>query len=1200
MSNKPSEPAHGFAVPHVILNKLSEGLRPFHPQSQANISANAVENVKAWVSKVEDNALKQLITDFAEGLNKFVDQNNGIVKSPYTPAYSKAAWNSLTTSDKRECAAILLGIMPLVYIGLTYLYWQCEGKGGWVQESLNDGGGSNQGTLQQYMEALGYTDKDLNKSEKGQDIASHLQSTFSTELSTTDASSNEYPNFLKALQDKANQSQLPNTTSPLTSLYLISYYYITNFLYIVEPTSPASPSFLGYSGLAALAGGAYGFNLGGLGTFMSALLAPIYSFIRPSRPLLDCPPDLKEAIDWILRVTRKDGGGGGGQSGTEQLAEAVAGLLAGVKSSSAELQEKLSKIKEALSSGPNKGIINALGNGLAKFIGYKNSGGSGEIGTDGIAVGRSAGQASEPLDPGDPGAGYKLTYHRTLATWATQVESGTGGDPGTNKKLCAKIFLGCVPLCFYGLSYLYWRCSDKGGWKEMQLDGSASKGTDLKHFMDLMAFSAHWLNGAKKGSDVERVMKTSFSEFSTAASGQSYADFLKKFRSSCLQKWQAPSTTANADNFLSGLYLCSTSYFRHQHQMKAATARTPSSIRSMLYWLSGLTMTPQFGDLLDHFSTVVPADFKVAISGSQGPDTLSAHDMMGHLIKSSLSPSWILGTIQGPGNSNNPLLHEIYSSSEFSYPSSPSALLSKLADYAYALQFQLHFLYQQCQNDYRVGCGWRDCRFGSDINATGNPVPSHICQGYNCTDISKCKHNGSDTATQCNHNKNGDPTCGKGSTPSPLQAFITDNLKGFRLHASERSSHMSQHLPGSTCHIPMGFKSADLRKNPAAGGNLYSALRPFCGGFNTPLRQLSEKLGCLTKRTPRTLGDLFGFTWHLNGQLFKTRPTIETLAKKLVNAFGDNPKTVPTFFLKLLEGKASQNASGNGHPTILSLSLESMAPAIPFLYQLFMFEEKGFLPLVLFDLKGIPHQTSNTPQYKGNHDDFYSLFNSDCSNPNTCGKYLYPLTHSDGATYAPRNASTYLSWVLYLTDDLQSWFQEMLDEFKNIDCSKTGCAGQPKCSKHHASGTHGTDTSQCSCPSVVQCGGTLPLLYRHGFRYYSPFELMGGSKDNTKRDCKAFAQQLQSVISGNPLDKLITTIDTFLYAIRWEFFSKLSGFWTIYTGLILYTFFFLLDTLRLRSHLHFPSSNSIAPISLLGTGKAPTLKKFTKLVYFIP
>ncbi|GIX62550.1 variant erythrocyte surface antigen-1 family protein [Babesia caballi] len=257
-------PKNRFHFTYTALNNLSEGLRPFHPQSQANISANAVENVKEWVSSIKENTLKTPITELATGLENL---KNGILQNSNDSAYNSASsWKSLTPSDKNDCAAILLGIVPVVYIAITHLYWQCEGTGGWDNQDLAASSGDH-GSLKQYMAALGYTANPNNKT--GGEIVTCLAGF--NELSSGNAKSN-YPDFLKALQDEALKST-SLTSPPLTSLYLISYYYITYPLYNVQSTSPATPSFLGYSGTAAMAGGAYGFNLGGLGTFMSALLA---------------------------------------------------------------------------------------------------------------------------------------------------------------------------------------------------------------------------------------------------------------------------------------------------------------------------------------------------------------------------------------------------------------------------------------------------------------------------------------------------------------------------------------------------------------------------------------------------------------------------------------------------------------------------------------------------------------------------------------------------------------------------------------------------------------------------------------------------------------------------------------------------------------------------------------------------------------
>ncbi|GIX64739.1 variant erythrocyte surface antigen-1 family protein [Babesia caballi] len=272
-----------FAVPHAILNKLSEGLRPFNERSDARINRKTLEQ---WVAEVREANLEKLIEGLARGLMKFIgykensgraDGQNGIGSQNYESSYKSVTdkWDSLSPDQHRDSAFILLGIMPVLYFGLSYLYWWCspdsDGHPRWSKLKINDSGGQTQ--LKTLLTKVGFTHTSkLNGDKTGQNIVLFLNTGFN-ELFQGKASSQDYPKFLEKLQETAHWSPSLNTSHPLTSLYLISYYYITNFLYIVEPTSPATPSLAGYSGTAALAGGAYGFNIGGLGTFVSALLA---------------------------------------------------------------------------------------------------------------------------------------------------------------------------------------------------------------------------------------------------------------------------------------------------------------------------------------------------------------------------------------------------------------------------------------------------------------------------------------------------------------------------------------------------------------------------------------------------------------------------------------------------------------------------------------------------------------------------------------------------------------------------------------------------------------------------------------------------------------------------------------------------------------------------------------------------------------
>ncbi|GIX66038.1 variant erythrocyte surface antigen-1 family protein [Babesia caballi] len=605
-----------------------------------------------------------------------------------------------------------------------------------------------------------------------------------------------------------------------------------------------------------------------------------------------------------------------------------------------------------------------------------------------------------------------------------------------NNVQCAKIFLGCLPLYYQALTYIYWGCHDNGGrWRNLTLGGGA-----LRSYFDSQGLLPLYVERSKTGAHIADSALKGFSEFQAAASSPSpftYSTFTKELQD---------KVTTNGNQLysncpLSALYHGASCYFRCQQITNAKSAAgAPQTIREMLYFLAALQFSPQYdafdGYVTEYFKAVTgnqsgnDSDLKlqVADSGitpkpgsSASSDTLSAADLKSHLASTfHLAPAFI-GLIQdhSASDKSDPWLHSLFSNSQFnlSIPSSGAGIFGALSNYAYALQFQLSFLYIQCRNTYTVGCGWNQCTFGKDINKS-------------LTD----KDN-----------------CGKSGNLSPLQAFLTDKLKGFSRGHPGISDHLASCSSNSMCHVPMGFKAEYLRTAPGGntqGENICLTLRPLCGGFNTPLRQLSEKLGCLTKRTPRTLGDLFGFMWHLNSQLFKNNgsATVDLSLEQFFNSFGltdsgsgDILHTNPSVVLEKIYAKISNSRSSVPSQPGRVQSILKIASGLPFWYNIFMIKPVDSLPVRLFKLKSTDHK--DTSNYKGDHNDLYSLYNPNCptTSAKNCGPYLYPLTHSDGATYAPTHASTYLSWVLYLSDDLQSWFQDMLDEFKNIDCKALGC-----------------------------------------------------------------------------------------------------------------------------------------------------------------
>ncbi|GIX63097.1 variant erythrocyte surface antigen-1 family protein [Babesia caballi] len=189
----------------------------------------------------------------------------GIVKpgSSYTSAY-KGTWdadvysNDYDGSKRRKGVQCFFIAVEKIFEGLTELYYNC--RNGWKNENL---GGSN---LQQFMDRNGFRNTQLNTDMKGERIISQALKDL-REFTTAYNSAGTNPSLDTFRYQLEQNAMLTPSNTPLSALYILATHVY------VKSTSPATPSFAGYSGTAAQAGGAYGLNLGGLGTFMSAILA---------------------------------------------------------------------------------------------------------------------------------------------------------------------------------------------------------------------------------------------------------------------------------------------------------------------------------------------------------------------------------------------------------------------------------------------------------------------------------------------------------------------------------------------------------------------------------------------------------------------------------------------------------------------------------------------------------------------------------------------------------------------------------------------------------------------------------------------------------------------------------------------------------------------------------------------------------------
>ncbi|GIX65583.1 variant erythrocyte surface antigen-1 family protein [Babesia caballi] len=222
-----------------------------------------------------------------------------------------------------------------------------------------------------------------------------------------------------------------------------------------------------------------------------------------SSTLIDAtvPQDLKEVVDWVLRISNKDGPGGGkDENGIKGLAEAVENLVKAVTST--DMGTLISKMKD---------VISKLAEGLDAFVGY--NGGDRPDGS-GIASNK-----------------YKSSYHgNALWKWSDFSEPGAVN--------CAKIFLGCVPLLYYGMTYLYWRCSGNSGcnsyWEELQFN---FKGTLLNCFVATMGYDNATKLSHKEGNMVMKKLDVKIEELKMTSNSvdtkSSYSNYIEELQKNC-------------------------------------------------------------------------------------------------------------------------------------------------------------------------------------------------------------------------------------------------------------------------------------------------------------------------------------------------------------------------------------------------------------------------------------------------------------------------------------------------------------------------------------------------------------------------------------------------------------------------------------------------------------------------------------------
>ncbi|KAK1939101.1 variant erythrocyte surface antigen-1 family protein [Babesia divergens] len=583
--------------------------------------------------------------------------------------------------------------------------------------------------------------------------------------------------------------------------------------------------------------------------------------------------------------------------------------------------------------------------------------------------------------------------------------------------------------------------------------------------------------------------------------------------------------------------------------------KPPKTVRQMLLWLYGLRFTSGFSSLVSHCSSLC-----IPFGNSYNADAFCYYLHLSCF----LLPVSFISTVQHSQSHVSTFFSTADSEIlKFHYPSDPSDLFEKFCEYSRKIFVALTFLKFQCDLD-KDSAGWNDCAFGrgcaqalqnssTSVSSASSPSSSSssgcsclYSKAYLCTAINKDKVHDHCLKGSCRGFPGSSDSCSgisahpqskPGSTPvsctpcpHPLQRFLIDGSSD-----SDSKSTSKDYPFGLSGITPMGFSQKNLSSTARDGWSLYHVIEPFCESGFYPLTRLVQFILCVSRTPPETLGELFAF--------------FQKLAEALKSKTELSSK-----FVEWIEGEPGEYSGGD-------------------------------LKKALEDLYGSSHSSSShTPA------NLFSLSSchANIASKASCGPYLHALTEEVSGLFVEDLVDSYLSWVCYLTPK----FKTLLEEFQ------------------------GKFSSCCSsCQNIVKCPCALATLYSQGFVYYSPsglgcwnsweeHEQRGGVQEHTKekensehctrRTCKNFIDQLEKVISGEPLEALLKAIDEFLWSIRLPFFLFVWAFWAFVISYFLYVQLYKLDLLHLKSHAHFSRSFKILPSTLLSDASS----KLKDLSYF--
>ncbi|EDO05100.1 variant erythrocyte surface antigen-1 alpha subunit [Babesia bovis T2Bo] len=402
------------------------------------------------------------------------------------------------------------------------------------------------------------------------------------------------------------------------------------------------------------------------------------------------------------------------------------------------------------------------------------------------------------------------------------------------------------------------------------------------------------------------------------------------------------------------------------------------------------------------------------------------------------------------------------------------------------------------------------------------------------------------------------PTCHQqymDGTPSPLQAFLEDRLPGFSCSAVVNQEKEQPDYPlaashlwhsngtGQCCPVPMGFRGHfhEGSISGMTGQRLYGILYFFSNEnmMQSCVYTLVRVTAELSATTPQVLGDVFGFFRGGVGNKDKGKPPKGELETNCDHT-GEPSKDDKKYF-------CGWCASGL-RDVVKAIEWIPNGTEVGGKYR----ESVGEALIKIKGDKGSAQQPA--PQ---SNNTSLSRLTKNC-------QYLSPLTGELYTAVSATFGGTYLSWVLYLSDALEGGLQSLSEAFRDIECRGCRECDPNKCKKgHHGDNGGGHYGNPFNLEGYRQGDG----------KDDGDYSIMDKTNDSTKKCHQfldslsaVIKKKEEATPKEHPLTKLLSEVGKLQYDIRLPWIFVLTVAWLVAVLYLAFGAIWPLDWTHMRSH----------------------------------